>query len=71
MIPEPGDVQVRIVDISGRIVKTLVKRNQSSGKYFTMWDGTNEYSEKVVSGFYFLQLVGNGQTAIRKILLIK
>lgn len=71
VIPEPGDVQVRIVDISGRIVKTLVKRNQSSGKYFTMWDGTNEYSEKVVSGFYFLQLVGNGQTAIRKILLIK
>ncbi|GEM_PF-2956649 len=71
VIPEPGAVQVRIVDVSGRIVKTLVNRYQSAGMYFIMWDGTNEYGEKAVSGFYFLQLVGNGQTAIRKILLMK
>ncbi|MGC9364957.1 MAG: T9SS type A sorting domain-containing protein, partial [Fidelibacterota bacterium] len=44
-------VKLRIYDITGKLVKTLVNENQNSGKYSVNFDGSN-----LPSGIYLYRL---------------
>ncbi len=59
-------VSIKVYDITGREVSTLVDDNFSAGIYEADWDGTG-YS----SGVYFYKLVSGGYSEIRKMMLVK
>jgi len=65
-IPERSHVTLKIYDVMGRDVFTLVDRKLSSGTHSSQWDGSNH-----PSGIYFLQLESLGQTHKQKIILMK
>lgn len=71
-IPDKENVYIAIYNTLGERVKTLVK-NQSynPGVYEIIWDGTNEFGEKVSSGMYFYMLKSGEYMSIRKMVLIK
>ncbi|MBI9071109.1 MAG: T9SS type A sorting domain-containing protein [Melioribacteraceae bacterium] len=71
-IPTTGNVTLRIYDMLGREVITLVNDVQSSGKYTYTWRGENNFGRKVTSGVYFYRVsYNNAQQLIRKMVLLK
>ena len=66
-----GDVGLRIYDLAGRRVRTLVDAQLEAGRYDTTWDGKNDAGVEVASGTYFYRLVSNNETLTGKAILLK
>ena len=71
-----SDVQLRIYDTHGRLVRHLEIGHQVAGVYQTRsraayWDGTNEMGEAVASGLYFYTLTAGEFSATRRMLILK
>ena len=65
-IPNPGIVKLKVFDIMGREVQTLVNENHSPGNYEVEFN-----AEALSSGVYFYQLQSGKFIETRKMLLIK
>ncbi|OQY29372.1 MAG: hypothetical protein B6244_03940 [Candidatus Cloacimonetes bacterium 4572_55] len=70
-IPRAGDVEIRVYNISGQRVKTLVDKQQETGYYSVIWDGRNERGSQVGSGTYFYVVKAGSDEAMRKMVLLK
>ena len=64
-------VRLRVVDVSGRVVRTLVDEDQPGGSYRVRWEGKNDRDEVVSSGIYFSVLDARGSRQTRKLVLLK
>ncbi|NIV92987.1 T9SS type A sorting domain-containing protein [candidate division KSB1 bacterium] len=51
-VPKSTDVTLKIYNMMGQEVKTLVDENQPAGQYTVQWDATNNFGTKVSSGLY-------------------
>jgi len=70
-IVDRGFVSLKIYDLLGREVKTLVNEELANGIYNVSWNGDNEFGEKVSSGIYFYKLETGSYTSTKKMMLIK
>ena len=70
-LPVYGRVELKIFDVLGREVSTLVNEEKSPGKYQVQWNGTNSFGNFVSSGIYFYRLTSGKFTEIKKMVLIK
>ena len=70
-IPKAGVVYVRVYDVKGRLVRTLVNGYKSSDQHVVTWDGCNAGGAPVASGIYFVRLESGGHVATKKIALLK
>lgn len=68
-------VTLKIYDVMGKEIKTIVSEEQTPGMYSVRWNGRNDRLQKVTSGVYFCQMTleSNGQriARVRKLLLMK
>jgi|GEM_PF-1130789 len=65
-------VSLKIYDVLGREVVTLVNGMQSPGEHTIEWNGTNSSGQHVASGVYFYQLqTSSGYSATKKMMLLK
>jgi flagellar hook assembly protein FlgD len=64
-------VVLKIFDIWGREVKTLIDADKLAGSYTVAWDGKSSIGINVASGMYFYRIRFNGQTLINKMLLLR
>jgi hypothetical protein len=55
-LPNSSYVELRVYDILGKQVKTLVNTHQNSGHYKVAWDGTNQTNQSLPTGIYFAHL---------------
>ena len=55
-VPSAQNVVIRIFNIKGQTVKTLVNEDKNAGYFTVVWDGTNENGDAVSSGVYFCQM---------------
>ncbi len=62
---------LKVYDLSGREVKTLINEAMSPGEYSVDWDATNNEGEKVAGGVYLYRLVAGDYTATKKMILMK
>jgi hypothetical protein len=63
---------VRIFDIHGRLVATLVDRVMDPGEYGATWNGRNRLEHVVGSGVYFCELeTSTGFRATRRMVRLK
>ncbi len=71
-LPVKEKISLTIYDMLGRKVRTLIDaQNYSKGSYQVVWNGTNDYGEKVASGNYIYRLTfGNFQIS-KKMTLLK
>lgn len=65
-----SNVLIKIFDISGKEVKSLVYDIQNQGKQSVVWNGTNNYGNKVPSGIYYCRIQENNQIQIKKMVFI-
>jgi hypothetical protein len=67
-----GRVRVAVFDISGRLVRTLLDANQTSGPHQVRWDGTLDSGVHAASGAYFYRITfQDGARSTRKMVLLK
>jgi hypothetical protein len=70
-IPNVTYVSLKIYDLLGREVKTLVNTEQSSGVYNVQWNGDNNAGVKVSSGTYLYRIEAGDFKMSRKLTLLK
>ena len=70
-IPKRGLVTIKIYDILGGLVKTLVNREVESGTYQTNWNSVDNFGRKVSSGVYFYRVENGANIVTKKMVLIK
>ena len=66
-----GAVTLKVFDVAGRLVKTLVNGKPAAGPERIDWDGTNAKGHGVSTGVYFYRLEASGFSQTRKMLLVK
>lgn len=65
-------VSLKIFDLGGRLVRTLVEERKAGGDHDVMWDGRDDAGKAVASGTYFYELRADGQLVqSRKMQLMK
>ncbi|MGA9295622.1 MAG: PQQ-binding-like beta-propeller repeat protein [Ignavibacteriaceae bacterium] len=65
-IPKSGLVTIKMYDVLGREVSTLVNEVKIQGRYSVKFDGSN-----LASGLYFYRITSNNFTETRKMMLMK
>jgi flagellar hook assembly protein FlgD len=70
-VPKAGDVEARIFDIQGRLIRSFSKSYQQTGTHSFVWDSRGNSGIVVASGTYFCQVLFNGTALVKKIVLIK
>jgi hypothetical protein len=72
-ISKADRVEVKVFDVSGRLVRTLADRQFAPGKYTLTWDGVDNGGRQVSRGVYFTQVkyVNRKFTDARKITVLK
>ncbi len=65
-------VSLKIYDVSGQLVRTLIEGDRAAGEVHRVtWDGRNDAGQAVSSGIYFYRLVASDFTQTRKMVLLK
>ena len=64
-------MSLRIYDVRGRLVTTLLFGASIPGTHTTMWNGHNDIGQSVASGVYFYSLRATGFDVTKKLVLTK
>ena len=70
-LPTPANVSLRVYNLLGQEVATVVNGDLSAGVHTVTWDGSNDGGAQVSSGIYFYRLVAGDEIATRKMMLLK
>ncbi len=70
-LPEAGAVSLKVYNIMGQEVRTLIDQQMSAGAHQVRWDGKNDVGQPVTSGVYFYEIRVAQFKAMKKMLLIK
>jgi len=66
-----SNVSLRIYNIKGQLIKTLLDEELSASTYSIAWNGKNDAGNQVSSGIYLYQLYADTHTFVRKCILLK
>lgn len=64
-------VSLKIFNILGQEIKTLVDENMEAGYYIVTWNGTDNNGSDVASGIYFYRIEAGEYVNTKRMLLIK
>lgn len=70
-LPKLGNVEIRIFNIAGQLVKSFGNSSQAEGTHSVVWDGKNDVGATVASGLYIYQVAFENSLLSKKMLLIK
>lgn len=70
-IGQPGYLELRIFDLRGALVRTLIAAEVAQARGEAIWDGGDDKGRPVVSGVYFVRAVAHGQAQVMKVAVIK
>ena len=66
-----SDVSLKIFNIKGQLIRTLIDEELSASAYNITWNGKNDAGSNVSSGIYLYQLQADTQQFVRKCILLK
>ncbi len=70
-VGETGRVILKIYNLFGQKIRTLVNDIHSAGKFQVVWNGRDDRDQKVPSGVYFYRLISGNFVQTRKLILIR
>ena len=70
-IPRSAQARLRVFDLHGRLVRTLIDQVLPRGRHVARWDGRSTSGGTVASGMYFYRLEALGKSISRKIIVLK
>ena len=66
-----GHVKLRIYNVAGQLVKTMVNDVMDAGSYTKEWKGTNNLGTEVASGVYFYRIEAGEYENVKKMVLLR
>ncbi len=66
-----GRVTIKIFDVSGRLVKTLLDGSRNAGDHTLIWRGRDDKDNHTSSGVYFVRIKAGRYTRTRKIIYLR
>jgi hypothetical protein len=66
-----GQVDLRVYDVAGRLVRRIYEGELNAGPLRFAWDARNDAGKRVGSGIYFIRVETRTETAVRKVLLLR
>jgi hypothetical protein len=70
-VPVASEMSIRVYDVTGRLVTTLVDGVVEPGRHAVTWNGTNDAGEGVGTGVYFCVMDATDYHATRKMMLLR
>jgi outer membrane protein assembly factor BamB len=70
-LAKPGNVSLKVYDVSGRLVQTLVQEKKKAGFYTITWDGKDSRNREVASGVYFYKIQAGNFGDVKKMVLLR
>jgi photosystem II stability/assembly factor-like uncharacterized protein len=70
-LPETGEASLKIYDVRGHEIRTLLNGTQPAGTRSVIWDGRNHHGELVSSGTYFCRLESGNSVVTRKMMYLR
>jgi hypothetical protein len=67
----PKSVSLKIYDVSGALVATLVDGTLPPGRHDVLWEGKDDRGKRVATGLYFYRLRERDFVSTRKLLLVR
>ena len=64
-------VKLKIYDLKGRLIKSLVNKSQPAGRYKSYWDATDMFGSSVSAGVYLYHIEAGENTISKKMILLK
>lgn len=68
-LPAVEEVSIRVYDISGKLVRTLLSGQMNAGTHELYWNGRTDANENVSSGVYFYRMDTESFSESRKMIL--
>jgi len=68
---DPIPITLKIYNVLGQKVRTLVDERKRAGSYEVIWDGKDDQENEVASGIYFYQLKTEEFSQTRRMVLIR
>ncbi len=60
ILPDDGEVTIKIYDQQGELVRTIEKGEQAAGEHEFVWDGQDDFGETLSDGAYTFEVSANG-----------
>ena len=70
-IPVKSEVSLKVYDLTGRLVRTLVQEEVGTGVHAARWDGRDEADSPVPGGVYLYRLAAGDFAGTRKVILVR
>lgn len=70
-LPTVSYVSLKILDINGAVVRTLVNESKQPGYHYVMWDGHDDMGKSVANGVYFYQLEAGDFKQTNKVTVVR
>ncbi len=70
-IPRAGDLSIKVFNVRGELVKTLVDGTVSVTSGTELWNGLNDSGAQVASGVYFYEVRSGSNVVVNKMALVK
>jgi hypothetical protein len=70
-LPRHALVEIRIFNVTGQLVHTVVNQTQEAGYHKIHWNGKNAEGRSLPSGLYFMRMKSENFIQIRKLTLLK
>lgn len=66
-----GPATLRVYDLAGRLVRTLLEDERPAGPGVLVWDGRDADGREAAAGVYFARLVSRGLARTQKLLMVR
>ncbi|GAJ04898.1 unnamed protein product, partial [marine sediment metagenome] len=70
-LAESSHVILKIYNLSGQLIKTLVNEYQQAGSHKIIWYGDNEVGQEVATGIYFYRIKAEDFVSTKKMVVLK
>jgi photosystem II stability/assembly factor-like uncharacterized protein len=70
-LSQDAHVSLKVYNMLGQLVATVVDESQLAGYHSAVWDGSNEFGQRVSSGIYICRLTAGEFVETKRMLLVK
>ncbi len=70
-VPYQTELEIRLFNILGQNVRTLVRGKVNPGEYVLLWNGKDESGRQLPNGIYFIRLSAGNKILTTKVLMVK
>ena len=70
-LPKAGHVSIKIYNVLGQKVRTLLNGQRPAGRFKVVWNGRDDFGNNVSSGMYFYRLKTDAAVLVKKMILLK